>query len=276
MVLSIHSRLFQATPTLCAVALSLALSAPFFQAYAQDSGSLPDGVAAVVNGEPIPILMIDVVEAQFASQEEKPSREDILEQLIDLEVLTQHAEERKLEATPNTAASLQLQYAQTMANAYLETVSEESPITDDEMQAEYDSQIESLEHSEYRASHILVDSKADGLKVIESLQTGSDFAELAKEFSTGPSAESGGDLGWFDTQTMVPEFTEAVKLLAKNEYTAEPIQTQFGWHVIFLVDTRAATVPDFETVKEGIRNLMTRNRLNERVAELREQANVER
>lgn len=274
MVLSKYSPLSITRAALCIV--TLALVAPFQTTYAQDGEPLPDGVAAMVNGKPIPTLMIEVVAQQFATAEERPTTTQILEQLIDLEVLTQHAEEQKLDAEPNTAAALQLQYAQTMANAFLAKVSEDTVLTDADLQAEYDSQLEQLEHSEYRASHILVESEAEALEVIASIQAGGDFAELAEQFSTGPSAQSGGDLGWFNQETMVPEFTEAVKQLDKGEFTSNPVQTQFGWHVIFLVDTRAASVPDFETVKEGIRNLMTRNQLNERVADLREQADVQR
>ncbi len=273
MALSTYSRLSLTIPTLLAAVLTLS---SISTAQAQSRQPMPEGVSAVVNGRPIPTLMIDVVESQFATADERPTRDQILEQLIDLEVLTQVAEQSKLEEVPETAAALQLQYAQTMANAYLGVISDETDLSDEELRAEYDKQLDQLEHTEYRASHILVESETEAQQVITALQAGGDFAKLAQEFSTGPTADTGGDLGWFDEKTMVPEFTEAVKLLDAGEFTSEPVQTQFGWHVIWLAETRSASVPNFETVKEGIRNLMTRNLLNQRVADLREQADVQR
>jgi len=261
--------------TFCAVLGASVLSAGNTHAQSADK-SLPEGISATVNGRPIPTAMIAAVEAQLKQQGEVTDRNEILEELINLEVLTQRAEAQKLDQKPDVAATLQLQYAQTMANSYLESLSTDLVVTDEAIRAEYDDQVKLLKRSEYRASHILLDTEADAVAVIDSLNKGGDFTILANEFSTGPSAAQGGDLGWFDEGTMVAEFSAALTELKKGEYTKKPVQTQFGWHVIYLVDTRTGNLPDFNSVKGGIRNLMIRNMLNQRVSALREQAKIVR
>ncbi len=256
--------------------LSIGFSGMCHTASAQDGSKLPADIAANVNGRNIPFAMITQVEQQLTNSENSPNREDILLELIDLELLTQRAETQKLDEKPEIAAQLQLLYSQTMANAYLQSLSAELQVSDEQVRAEYDKQLEQLERTEYRASHILLESEADALEIIAALNDNNDFAELAKERSTGPSAKQGGDLGWFDDGTMVAEFTAAVSTLSKGEITQAPVQTQFGWHVIKLVDTRSGQVPDFESVKAGIKNLMVRNLLEERVTALRELANITR
>ena len=272
MLVSIHSRLSPVLATLCLVGTTLfAFSA---NSLAQSSANLPTGVSATVNGRPIATEMVNKVESQLAQEEARTSREDILLELIDLEVLTQRAEAQKLDSQPDIAATLRLQYAQTMANAYLESLSNELIVTDEQVRAEYDTQIQLLERPEYRASHILLDTEADATNAIAALDAGEDFADLARDLSTGPSATQGGDLGWFDDNTMMVEFTVAVSQLEINEYTKKPVQTQFGWHVIQLFDKRSGSMPDFNTVKNGIRNLMIQNLLNERLSALREEAEI--
>lgn len=269
MLVSIQSRLKTSWMACGLIGLVLSANLP-----AQDSTELPLGTSATVNGRPIATEMINNVERQLSQSDAPTSREAILKELIDLEVLTQRAEEQNLDAQPRVAAALQLQYAQTMANAYLESLSNELIVTDEQVRAEYDEQIEALQRPEYRASHILVETEAEAKDAITALEAGGDFVELAREISTGPSAPRGGDLGWFDDNTMMAEFTAAVAQLDVGEYTESAVQTDFGWHVIQLVDKRRGSVPDYDTVKSGIRNLMLQTMLNERLASLREQADI--
>ena len=282
MHLSIQSRLPYLLAASCVTALVLAIvpSIPFAQSSgdansgSQSSEALPAGVAAMVNGRPIAIEVVDKLERQLRQNDATTSREEILNELIDLEVLTQRAETQQLASKPEVAASLELQYSQTMANAYLEALSEELVVTEEQVRAEYDKQIQLLNRPEYRASHILLESEDDAKNAIAGLDAGSDFAQLAQEVSTGPSASNGGDLGWFDDDTMMAEFTAAVTQLEIDEYTKTPVQTQFGWHIIQLNDKRSGAMPDFDPVKVGIRNLMVQNILTERIGLLREQSDI--
>ncbi len=128
---------------------------------------------------------------------------------------------------------------------------------------------------EYRASHILVETEEEAKKLIEELNGGADFAALAKEHSTGPSGPSGGDLGWFATGRMVPEFETAAIALEVDEVSA-PVRTDFGWHVIKLFETRLAEAPPLETVRSEIVADLQNQLVEDRISALSETAEIDR
>lgn len=233
-------------------------------------------VSATVNGKPISSLLADRVSEQLAAQGQKPQRAQIVDELINLEILTQAAEKIGLDKNNEVATALNLQYTQTMANAYLAEFSNDLEITEEEIRAEYEKQIADAKVSEYNASHILLENEEDAKNVIAQLQAGGDFAELAKANSTGPTGATGGELGWFQPESMVPEFSAALSTLEVGNTTAEPVKTQFGWHIIQLNETRAAAKPDYSpAVQGGIQNTLLREKLAAHVQELRDSATVD-
>ena len=129
---------------------------------------------------------------------------------------------------------------------------------------------------EVKARHILVDSEEEARAIIEELDAGADFSELAQDRSTGPSAASGGDLGWFGPGQMVPEFSTAAFALEPGGYTGEPVKTQFGWHVILAEDRRESEVPSFEDVRPQLANMLTQQLLVTLLEKLRADAEIER
>ena len=240
--------------------------------------TLPEGVLATVNDRPVPTLSLENVYRQLVGQgDEEPDRERIAEELIDLEILAQEAEKRALDERPEIAAALQLQYTRTMANAYLAALGDEMSFSEEELRAEYERQVENLDSQEYRASHILLESEADAEAVIEELAAGADFAELAASRSTDPAGQNnGGDLGWFQPGSMIPEFVEAVERMEVGQSSEEAVESDFGFHVILLTDRRGAALPDFDSVKPGLTQLLLRDTLAERVETLRQEAEVVR
>jgi len=272
-------------------ALALATTLP---ATAQDTtekadavaAALPEGALAVVNGRPVPALSIDNIVRQIEAQGAQggqgdqaggaPDRERILDELIDLEILTQEAEKQKLDEQPEIAAALQLQYTQTMANAYLAAAGDAMEITEEDLRAEYDRQVANLDNAEYRASHILLESEEEARAVLDELAAGADFATLADERSSDQGGSNGGDLGWFQAGSMVPEFTAAVAAMEVGTISEAPVKSDFGYHVIRLDETRGAAPPEFEAVRPGLENLVLRDRLAAMVEELRAGADVER
>ncbi len=233
-------------------------------------------IAAVVNGKPIYKLAAERVAEQIKAQGQEADINRIVEELVNLEILTQAAEKLAIDKAPEVAIALQLQYTQTMANAYLGAYSNDHVVTEEQMRAEYDKQIALLNSVEYKASHILLGNKEDAMEVSAKIAAGSDFADMAKEHSTGPTGPNGGDLGWFQAGSMVPEFGDALSQLDVGDITSEPVQTQFGWHIITLVDKREAAKPDYsEPVKAGIRNTLIRESLAAHVEKLRQDATVE-
>lgn len=235
---------------------------------------LPNGILASVNGRPIPTLSVDNVAEQLRAGGQEADRKRILEELINLEVLTQAAEALDLDKLPEISATLQLQYTQTMANAYLASKGAEMKFSEEELRAEYASQSEVVDRSEYRASHILLETKEIAAEVMEKLAEGKKFDALAKLYSIDPAGENGGDLGWFQSSTMVPEFSEAVAVMEIGDVSETPVKSEFGYHIIKLLDKRNAALPDFESVKAGLTNLAIRKALANHVEELKSAAEI--
>jgi len=128
---------------------------------------------------------------------------------------------------------------------------------------------------EYNAAHILVETEEEALAVIETLDGGADFAETARESSTGPSGPSGGDLGWFGAGMMVGEFETAVKDMEPGDISA-PVQTQFGWHVIKLNEVRDQPRPTLEQLRPELENQLLQETVTGKLAELTEAAEITR
>lgn len=237
---------------------------------------MEDGVVAVVNGRPITQLAVDNVVRQLSGEGEQPDRERILDELIDLEILTQEAEKLKLNEKAEVAASLQLQYTQTMANAFLADTGDAMAFSEDELKGEYERQVADLDAEEIRASHILTESEADAMAVIDELASGADFATIARERSIDPAGANGGDLGWFVPASMETAFAEALADMQPGDTSTAPVETDFGFHVIRLAERRGAALPDYDTVKPGLTNLLLRDRLAAEVEALRESADIQR
>ena len=139
-------------------------------------------------------------------------------------------------------------------------------------QAQY---IDAEPEPEFNASHILVETKEEADAIKTELDGGADFAELAKEKSTGPSGPGGGSLGWFGPGMMVPAFEEAVAGMEAGS-VSEPVETQFGWHVIKLNETRTAEAPALEGVREELETQIRQTKVQEAIESLTEAAEVDR
>jgi peptidyl-prolyl cis-trans isomerase C len=162
-----------------------------------------------------------------------------------------------------------------LAAMYMDDVAM-AELTQEELQAEYDAVYGAAEPvTEYNAAHILVETEEEAQALIAQLAEGADFAELAAENSIGPSGPNGGALGWFTAGMMVPEFEEAVFALEPGEVSA-PVQTQFGWHVVLLNETREQAAPALEDVAAELEEGLRRARVDARLQELTAQAEIER
>ena len=148
--------------------------------------------------------------------------------------------------------------------------------TEAELKAMYDERVAEMPKSEYHARHILVADEAKAKDLIAQLDKGADFEKLAKENSTDSSAAEGGDLGWFLSAQMVKPFSDAVEQLEQGKYTATPVKSDFGWHVIRLEGTRATTPPAYETVKEQLGPMVNQKKFEKQLEDLVKAAKVER
>ena len=232
---------------------------------------------AVVNGQYISKFALETLTAevkQRARGQNIPT-EKLIDELVRRELLVQQAKSKHLDQEPETQQRLAMLQNALLSQLAIEDYTKANPVTDADLQAEYDKQIGSVAGTEYKARHILVVEENDAVLIIAELDKGADFAELAKTKSTGPSKTQGGDLGWFSAKQMVPPFSEAVAALENGAYTKAPVKTQFGWHIILREDSREQTPPPFDAVKAQLEPLVQREKLTAYLDSLRTSAKVE-
>lgn len=255
---------------------ALALSA--FPAAAQDAASYDaDTVVATVNGTEITIgHMIayrDALPAEYARLPDAQLFPGILNQLIDQQLLADEAARLGKDDGQRVRLTIENDRRGTLAGIVISDMLNEA-VTEDAVQAAYAQVVASFEgQTEYNASHILVETREEAESLVEQLNAGADFAELAQEFSTGPTGPNGGNLGWFAAGVMVQPFSEAVEGMTP-ETVSGPVQTQFGWHVIRLNETRETTPPSLAEMRDGIIAELRNNALQAHLDALNEAADI--
>ena len=246
---------------------------------AADEGKPAKAAVATVNGQKLSAELFDAFAMAIRGGDKEPlegeQREQALDQLINMTLAAQAAEKDGLAKDPAVQARIELLRTQILAEAASEKYIKANPATDEEIRAEFDAQVATMP-KEYKARHILVDSKESADAIIVKLQGGADFAKLATAESKDSSASNGGDLGWFSPQTMVKPFADAVVALEKGKFTPQPVQSEFGWHVILLEDVRSPEVPDFEQVKPQVEMFTQRKKLQPYLDELRKTASIQK
>jgi len=235
-----------------------------------------EDAVAQVNGKYISKATLSSLEKEIAQRSKGQSfpKEKLLEELIQRELLIQEAVQKQLDKTAEFTNQLDTIKNSLLTQAAVQNFIKSNPITDADLEAEYTKNI-AASGSEYKASHILVKLEEEAKQIIAELSNGADFAELAKAKSTGPSGPKGGDLGWFGAGQMVAPFSEAVIALEDNKFTLEPVKTQFGYHVILREGSRSQTPPPFESIKEQIRPMLQRKKVQDFLIGLRQKAKVE-
>ena len=267
-----------ATTLLALILGVLTLSCP---ASAQQGAPAEDPVVAVVDGTEVRRSDVEAVARALPEQYRQVPFAQIygmlLDRAIDFRLLANAAQEEDLADEPEVQAALEKARAEVLRDAYIRQEIEQGT-TEDKLRARYDElkQAEGFTQEEVHARHILVGSENEADEVIAALEGGADFAALAGERSVDPSARTnGGDLGFFRRQQMVPEFAEAAFALEPGERSQEPVQTQFGWHVIEVVERRLGT-PSFEETAPRLRPELAREIVTALVAALRDDAEIER
>lgn len=262
----------------------LALLAPVLLLAACGKAGAPDAAEpaeriATVNGKPLSKSQFDLYVANVARQSGREATEEqksqLLDQFISMHLAAEAAEKQDIAREPKVSDQLALARMNVIVDASLQKYLEAHPVTDAELKPEYDAQVAAMPR-EYRARHILVDDKAAAEAITKELKSGADFAKLAQQKSKDSSSKSGGDLGWFTLDAMVKPFAQALLALQPGQLTDQPVQSQFGWHVIKLEESRASTPPPFEEVKDRVRTLVQRKKLQAYLEELRKNAKVEK
>ena len=237
-------------------------------------------IVANVNNEDISletmIHAMNELPPEIQSQPFMSYYEDLLERVIDIKLFAQEGKKMKLDEEPSVRAAIDFVIEKVLMQAFLSKYVQEN-IKEENLKASYNNFIaDETSREEIKASHILIDTESEAIDVINMLNDGDDFAELAKNKSTGPSGPSGGDLGWFKRGQMVPPFEKAAFSLNKNEITQIPVQTQFGWHVIKIFDKRIPEAPSYESMKSKLIQDLERKIVSKKIQDLRNDALIEK
>src|SRR5512143_1824432 len=258
--------------------VALGMSACSQNDKAAGESPLGPGKVATVNGKPIPESVLRVYALASGHKNfDDLSAEDrgkLLDDLIGVEVLTQQAEKDGVTASRTVAAQIELQRLQLVARAMATNYLEKNPATDADLQKVYEENLPRLTAQQYKTRHILVDTKEEADKVIGQLRAGKSFADLAKERASGKTGPNGGDLPWFTAESMNPQIVAAVTGMKVGSFSQEPVQTEYGYHVLILDDTRKGEAPALESLRKDLTAAVERKRLDDYIKTLRAGAKV--
>ncbi|RYF34522.1 MAG: peptidylprolyl isomerase [Comamonadaceae bacterium] len=235
--------------------------------------------AAIVNGKAVPKARMDQLAQQLAAAGRPVTPEmqgQLREEVVAREVFMQEAQKQGLDSTEDYKAQLELARQAILIRQLFDNYRKKNPVTDAEVQAEYDKFVAANGGKEYKARHILVEKEDDAKKIIADLKKGAKFEDIAKKQSKDPgSGTNGGDLDWANPSSFVPEFSEAMIKLKKGEMTQVPVKSQFGYHVIRVDDIRQAQLPKVDEVKPQIVKQLEQQKLQKFQEDLRAKAKVE-
>jgi peptidyl-prolyl cis-trans isomerase C len=263
--------------------LVLAAAAGFaLPALAQQAGAAKPSAAgpvATVNGTAIPHARLEYLlrqQVQRGHPDNEQTRAIVREDLINRELVAQAALRAGMAKKREVQTQLDITRQEVLVGAYLNDYLKQHEVTDADVQKEYDRVREQTGASEYKSRHILLETEEEAKRVIAELQKGAKFEELAKKSSKDEGTrELGGDLDWKVPSTLEKPFADAMVALEKGKFSAAPVRTRFGYHVIRLDDVRAVNFPPLAQVKPQIQQRLVRQKVEALVRELRAKAKVE-
>ena len=274
-------RFIKAGTLLAAAASVLALGACSPAKDAKPADQAARGpAAATMNGTAISQRTVDLLAKQGAAAgrpDTPESRRVIIDQLALQMVAAEEAIKKGLDKTPEIAEQIDALKQSVLARAYVQDLIKNDVVTDEMVKAEYERIKATINGTEYKARHILVEKESEARDIIARLgkEPGA-FAKLAMEKSKDQGSKAnGGELGWFDLSRMVPEFGAAVSKLEKGNVTQEPVKTQFGYHVILLEDSKPIEAPPLEEVKPQLTQQLQQQNLKKQLDALKAGAKIE-
>lgn len=233
---------------------------------------------AKVNGVAIPAERAEsmIVEQRAQGAPDSPQLKDaVREELIRREVLAQDAQRSGVDKRADVQAQMDLARQAILIRAYLQDYVKNNPVSDAELQKEYNEIKSRMGDKEYKARHVLLETDTEAKAVIARLQSGEAFEEVAKVSRDPGSKDKGGELGWNNPSAFVQPFSEAMVKLDKGKYTTTPVQSDFGYHVIQLEDVRPMQAPPFDEVKPQLQQRLQQQKVERHVMDLRAKAKVE-
>ena len=235
-------------------------------------------VLVAVNGQPVTdadVLAFNALQGNKQPLNTEQGQVQVMNQLINTALVAQVGTANKLQDNPQVAAAIKMATMQVLAEVQMNNFLASQPVTDEEIKSAYDEKFGPDKLTEFKARHILVKDEQQAKDLIKALDEGKDFAELAKENSLDPSKTQGGDLGWIGRGQVVASFGDAMAQQEKGKHSKVPVQTQFGWHIILVEDSRPQEPPKMEDVKSQFYSLIQQQRLSAYIGDLRKAAKIE-
>jgi peptidyl-prolyl cis-trans isomerase C len=236
--------------------------------------SVTGEVVASVNGVKLSDVELDLNSMARQQMHQSISPEDSLKEIVNIELLRQAAVQQGLHNDPQVAAEINRQATGILVSAYIRKLVESNASNTESLQQAYDEYIASFSSKEYKARHILSATKAEAEANIKALKGGKNFAKLAQEKSLDKGSPE-GDLGWADPDNYVREFSTALQAMEPGKFSQEPVQTQFGWHVILLEGIRDAEVPALDEMRSQLQRAATGKLIEKNIEELRKAAAID-
>lgn len=236
------------------------------------------GAVATVNGVAIPQSRMELIVKERESQGQADSpemRKNIREHLINREILSQEAIKKGIDKSPEVAGQIDFVRQSVLVGAFLQDYLKSHPVTEDALKKDYELLKTRLGDKEYKARHILVEKEDEAKAIIAQIKKGAKFEKLAEKSKDTGSKTKGGELDWAPAARYVPSFAEALAKLQKGQMTQEPVQSQFGWHVIRLDDVRPLKAPSFDEVKGELEQFAQQQERDKLIGDLRAKAKVE-
>lgn len=234
-------------------------------------------VLATVNGAPIieedVTAALATLPANLIQGRESEIKANVVDQLVERELVMQDADKKNI-LNDSEFKKIHEDVLRNLVYNYMVQQASQEAVTEEKLKAEYEKNKENYVYKTIKARHILLKTEDAAKAVIKQLDTGADFAKLAEEKSTGPSAKTGGDLGWFKANDMVPEFSQAAFALEDGAYSKEPVKTQFGWHVILREESKDNTAT-LEMVKAPLQQNMQKAAAIQYITDLKKSAKID-
>ncbi len=245
----------------------------------QIQSDMDDNTLLTVNGQPVSKAMYalyfqDRMRNVPDAKDSPQMQMNVLNELANVLIAAQDAEKKGIDKRQEIEATLALLRAKLLTQTVIQEYADEHQPTEEQIKTFYEAEYASQSNTEYKARHILVKTEDEAKALIQELDGGADFAEMAKAKSTGPTGKNGGDLGWFDANQMVKPFADAVTAMDKGSYSKQPVQTQFGWHVILLEDTRQSEAPTLDSVHNEIVTKLQQQALAGYMQDLRSESKI--
>ena len=267
-------------PLELALLLAAALAVPVFAQTSKPPVSsqapvlpIPAGAnrVATVNGKAIPRTRVETVIKQQTARgvaDNEQLRQAVTERLINFELVAQEVERRGMNKNSEVQTQIEIARQQVLFEIYMQDYFKARPISESILRSEYEKVRAQRGEREYKARHVLVDSESEAKNIIDQLGKGEKIEELAK-------VSKDSDLGWNAAGTFVKPFADALAKLEKGKYSTQAVQSQFGWHVIYLEDVRNVQFPPYEQVKPQIQNALQEQEVQKVFSDLRAKAKIE-